>query len=78
MGFSRSCIYTWLARYRAGGWGALKAQALLGRPMKIKAQQMKWLYEAITQNNPLQYRCEFALWMRDLIHTPHPMGWQPR
>ena len=23
LGFTRSCIYTWLARYRAGGWGAL-------------------------------------------------------
>ena len=22
LGFSRSCIYTWLARYRAGGWDA--------------------------------------------------------
>ncbi len=69
LGFSRSCIYTWLARYRAGGWGALKAKALLGRPIKINAQQMKWLYAAITQNNPLQYRFEFALWTRDMIQV---------
>lgn len=67
LGFSRSCIYTWLARYRTGGWGALKAKALLGRPVKISGQQMKWLYEAITQNSPLQYRFEFALWTRDMI-----------
>ena len=33
LGFTRSCIYTWLARYRSGGWGALKARALKGRPM---------------------------------------------
>src|SRR6266852_1351470 len=26
LGFSRSCIYTWLAMYRAGGWGALNAR----------------------------------------------------
>lgn len=69
LGFSRSCIYTWLARYRAGGWGALKAKALLGRPMKINAQQMKWLYVAITQKNPLQFRFEFALWTRDMIQV---------
>jgi transposase len=69
LGFSRSCIYTWLARYRAGGWIALKAKALLGRPIKINAQQMKWLYAAITQNNPLQYRFEFALWTRDMIQV---------
>lgn len=69
LGFSRSCIYTWLARYRAGGWGALKAQALLGRPLKISATQMKWLYETITLKNPLQYRFEFALWTRDMIQV---------
>jgi len=67
LGFSRSCIYTWLARYRTGGWGALKAKALVGRPLKISGQQMKWLYTAITQNSPLQYRFEFALWTRDMI-----------
>ncbi len=67
LGFSRSCIYTWLARYRAGGWGALKAKALLGRPVKISGSQMKWLYQAVTENNPLQYRFEFALWTRDMI-----------
>jgi hypothetical protein len=30
--------------YRAGGWGALKAKALKGRPMKIQPVQMRWLY----------------------------------
>jgi transposase len=67
LGFSRSCIYTWLALYRAGGWGALKAQALKGRPMKILPVQMKWLYETITGKNPLQFRFEFALWTREMI-----------
>jgi len=69
LGFSRSCIYTWLARYRAGGWGALKAQALKGRPMKISGAQMKWLYETVTGKNPLQFRFEFALWSRAMIRT---------
>ena len=67
LGFSRSCIYTWLALYRAGGWGALKAQVLKGRPMKISAAQMKWLYETVTGKNPLQFRFEFALWTREMI-----------
>lgn len=69
LGFSRSCIYTWLARYRAGGWGALKAKALLGRPVKISGSQMKWLYRTVTEDNPLQYRFEFALWTRDMIQV---------
>jgi len=67
LGFTRSCIYAWLARYRAGGWGALKARALKGRPMKIKGAQMRWLYRTITGQSPLQFRFEFALWTREMI-----------
>jgi len=46
------------------GWGALKARALKGRPMKIKAAQMGWLYRTVTGKSPLQFRFEFALWTR--------------
>lgn len=67
LGFSRSCIYTWLALYRSGGWGALKARVLKGRPMKISAAQLKWLYETVSGKNPLQFRFEFALWTREMI-----------
>jgi transposase len=67
LGFSRSCIYTWLALYRAGGWGALKAKALQGRPTKITPGQMRWLYRTVTGKSPLQYRFEFALWTREMI-----------
>src|ERR1017187_2331330 len=52
LGFTRSCIYTWLALYRAGGWGALRARALKGRPMRIQPQQMSWLYRTITGKSP--------------------------
>lgn len=67
LGFSRSCIYVWLAKYRAGGWGALKARALKGRPMKVRPGQMRWVYRTVTGKSPLQYRFEFALWTRDMI-----------
>jgi len=67
LGFSRRCIYTWLARYRAGGWGGLKARALNGRPMKISPAQMRWVYRTVTGKSPLQYRFEFALWTREMI-----------
>jgi transposase len=69
LGFTRSCIYTWLARYRSGGWGALKARALKGRPTKIQPAQMRWLYRTVTGKNPLQFRFEFALWTREMIRT---------
>ena len=67
LGFTRSCIYTWLARYRTGGWGALKARALKGRPLKIQPAQMKWLYQTVVGKSPLQFRFEFALWTREMI-----------
>src|SRR2546426_9964523 len=67
LGFSRSCIYVWLARYRAGGWGALKARALKGRPLKIRPAQMRWLYQTVVGKSPLQVRFEFALWTREMI-----------
>jgi len=69
LGFARACIYNWLAAYRAGGWGALKARKLNGRPRKINAGQMKWLYETVVGKSPAQFRFEFALWTRQLIQA---------
>jgi len=69
LGFSRSRIYEWLARYRAGGWGALKAKPLKGRPRKITGPQMKWIYDTVTLKSPLQFKFDFALWTRRMIRT---------
>jgi transposase len=69
LGFSRSCIYSWLAMYRAGGWSALKARALSGRPKLISGQQMQWIYTTVVGTSPLQHRFEFALWTRAMIQT---------
>lgn len=69
LGFSRACIYEWLAAYRAGGWDTLKAKKLHGRPRKISATQMKWVYDTVTLKSPLQFKFEFALWTRAMIRT---------
>ena len=69
LGFNRSCIYDWLARYRAGGWDGLKAKPLAGRPKKITGAQIKYLYQAIAGKTPLQHRFEFALWTLRLVPT---------
>lgn len=78
LGFSRACIYNWLALYRAGGWQALKARALAGRPPKITGAQMRWLFKTIVEKSPLQFRFEFALWTRPIIQVLLREEWKLR
>ena len=67
LGFHRNCIYEWLARYRAGGWHALKTGPRSGRPRKLTGEMIRWIYQAITLGNPLQYQFEFVLWTRRIV-----------
>lgn len=69
LGFTRCCIYQWLAAYREGGWDALKTGRIGGRPKKLSASQIRWVYRTVTTKNPLQLKFPFALWTRGMIRT---------
>lgn len=64
-------VFDWLSLYRSGGWGALKEGARSGRPRKLSADDMKWVYAAVTLHNPLNFKFDFCLWtlntLRNLI-----------
>jgi transposase len=60
-------VFRWLARYRMGGQHALQEGHRSGRPPKVDAEVMRWLYAAITRHDPRQYDFPFHLWTLALV-----------
>ena len=67
LGFSRACIYNWLARYRGGGWHALQSGKQSGRPKKLTGIEIAWIYNTVRDKDPQQLKLPFALWTRKMV-----------
>ena len=65
----RRTIFDWLARYRNGGWDALKEGSRRGRPRKLSGEDMQWVYDAVTMGSPLNQKFEFCLWTLNIIRS---------
>ena len=62
-----SSVFNWMARYRSGGWGGLGTGSRSGRPKKLDGAKMKFVFDVVTNKNPLQLNFAFALWTCELI-----------
>jgi transposase len=67
LGLHRKTVYGWLAKYRDGGWGALMAKPVPGRPPRLSALQMRALWGLIVGGDPRQMQFDFALWTRAMV-----------
>jgi transposase len=67
LGINRVTIYGWLSRYRHGGWDALDAKRRGGRTPKLDGPALQWIYQTVTDKNPLQLKFTFALWTAKMI-----------
>ena len=68
-GIGVSTLFQWLARYRQGGWDALRDGSRSGRKKKLTAAIIKWLYDAITMKDPMQFQFDFCLWTLEIIRN---------
>lgn len=67
LGFTRTLIYEWLAKYREGGIDALRRRKAPGKPPKLNGKQLKNIYKLVVGVDPRLVKFEFSLWTRGMV-----------
>lgn len=67
LGMHKHTVYGWVVQARHGGWEALVAKPIPGRPPKLTAKQHQQVSEWVTGKDPRQLAFDFALWTRDMV-----------
>ncbi len=67
LGVSRSAVFEWQQKYRAGGLAALSTKFASGRPNTLSDKQMLQLRSWLVGSDPRQYSFGVALWTRKLV-----------
>jgi len=68
-GVPTSNVFRWLTWVGAKGMAGLRDDVRSGRPSKLDAATMQWLYKAITGGSPRQFYLDFALWTLAIVRS---------
>jgi len=67
LGLSRSCIYTWLKRFREEGMAGLESKQAPGREARLTEEMDAWLRETVLNTTPVTYGFDTVLWTREIL-----------
>lgn len=67
LGFNRTTVYRWIARFSESGNDGLKSRKAPGKPSTLTPFQLRRLFYVLVDKNPVQLRFPFALWTCELV-----------